>query len=229
MAITFDDDLPSHASDALPVLRESGVAATFFLSGRALHGLGPYWFQQLEAVLLAHGEVRTAALLGLKTVSPADGWVRHCDGDADVRRRISGLAADLPAARVLSREDLSALGAAGMTIGFHTVDHHIIPGLDDVGLIGAVTHGRHELARAAGMEMRYFAYPYGQADRRSAAAVADAGFDAAFTGRPEPVRPGSNRYHLGRWEPGPLGVDDLLVKLAVRLHRAAPSAAQRSR
>src|SRR5262245_28797218 len=55
VALTFDDDLPSHVQYALPVLRELGVPATFFLSGRALHGLGPYWFQSLEALFVARG------------------------------------------------------------------------------------------------------------------------------------------------------------------------------
>jgi peptidoglycan/xylan/chitin deacetylase (PgdA/CDA1 family) len=227
VAVTFDDDLPSHTAYALPVLRELAIPAAFFLSGRALHGLGPYWFQQLEAVLRAHGEARTAALLGLKTPNPGVGWVRHCEGDATVRRDISALAANLPVPGILTRDDLTALGAAGMTIGFHTVDHPILPGMEDAGLTQAITRGRDELARAAGTRVRYFAYPYGQADTRTAAAVAHAGFEAAFTGRPEPLRSRSNRYHLGRWEPGPLGVDDLLVKLAVRLHRAAPEPAQR--
>ena len=71
--------------------------------------------------------------------------------------------------------------------------------------------------------MRYFAYPHGKADARSAAAVRAAGFDAAFTGRAQPLRRDDDRYRLGRWEPGALGVDDLLVNLAVRLHRVAPA------
>ncbi len=144
-----------------------------------------------------------------------------------MRESISALALDLPVPGILAREGLTALGAAGMTIGFHTVDHSILPGLTDAGLTDAVTRGREELARAAGTRVRYFAYPYGQADTRTASAVAHAGFDAAFTGRPEPLRHRSNRYHLGRWEPGPIGVDGLLVKLALRLHRASPTPAER--
>jgi hypothetical protein len=36
-------------------------------------------------------------------------------------------------------------------------------------------------------------------------------------------------HRLGRWEPGPLGVDDLLATLTVRLHRASPPSPLRSR
>ena len=54
MAVTFDDDLRSHVDYALPTLRQLGVPAAFFLSGRALHGQNVYWFQQLETLLKAH-------------------------------------------------------------------------------------------------------------------------------------------------------------------------------
>jgi peptidoglycan/xylan/chitin deacetylase (PgdA/CDA1 family) len=228
VALTFDDDLPSHTTSVLPVLQELAIPAAFFLSGRALHGLGPYWFQQLEAVLRAHGEARTASLLGFKTANPRAGWVRHCEGDAAVRQSISALAEGLPAPAILGVRDVTALGNAGMTIGFHTLDHPVLPVMEQTALTCAVNRGRDELARAAGTQVRYFAYPYGEADARTAAAVADAGFEAAFTGRPEPIRRRSHRYRLGRWEPGPLNLDDLIVKLAVRLHRAAPDAAQRA-
>jgi peptidoglycan/xylan/chitin deacetylase (PgdA/CDA1 family) len=42
VVLTFDDDHPAHVRHALPVLRRLGLPATFFLSGRWLHGLGPY-------------------------------------------------------------------------------------------------------------------------------------------------------------------------------------------
>jgi peptidoglycan/xylan/chitin deacetylase (PgdA/CDA1 family) len=227
VAVTFDDDLPSHADQALPVLRDFGVPAAFFLSGRALHGCGAYWFQRLEALLIAYGEPRTAALLGLPKAR-AGGLAVTCEGNSDMRRRVSELAADLPTPEILERDAITALGAAGMTVGFHTIEHDIVPSLDDASLDAAVSRGRADLAAATGGAVRYFAYPHGKADPRSAAAVRRAGFDAAFTGRPQPVRSGDDRYRLGRWEPGALGVDDLLVNMAVRLHRAAPATKRRS-
>jgi hypothetical protein len=71
--------------------------------------------------------------------------------------------------------------------------------------------------------VRFFAYPHGKADLRSAGAVRDGGFDAAFTGRPGATSRGNDRYVIGRWEPGPLRVDDLVVKLAIYLHRPRPT------
>lgn len=222
VAVTFDDDLSSHAAVALPVLRDRRVRAAFFLSGRALHGRGAYWFQQLETLLAIHGRAHVAALVGVPGAAAA-GLALACERDAARRLRVASAAQDLPVPGLLDRGGLAALSAAGMTIGFHTVDHASLPAMLDGALDDAVTRGRESLAAATGAPVRYFAYPHGRADARSAGAVRRAGFDAAFTGRPEPLRPGSDRHRLGRWEPGPLGVDELLVKLAVRLHRASPS------
>jgi peptidoglycan/xylan/chitin deacetylase (PgdA/CDA1 family) len=228
VAVTFDDDLPSHVAHALPILREFGVPAAFFLSGRALDGRSSaYWFQHLETLLLSWGEERTAGLLGLPAAS-VDAIALACERSVVLRRRLHELTADLAAPKLLGRGDIAVLAARNVTIGFHTVDHETLPGLDDRAMAIAVSRGRPELAAAAAMPVRYFAYPHGQADARSAAAVHRAGFDAAFTGRAQPLHQSQNRHLLGRWEPGPLAVDELLVSMAVRLHRAAPIAAQPS-
>src|SRR5262245_14644771 len=158
VAITFDDDLPSHVEHALPVLRDLDLPAAFFLSGRALHGEGPYWFQYLEALLSARGAAATAASLGLPQ-SGAESLTMTCAQSAGLRRRVCELADDLPKPEVLEREAMSALGAAGMTIGFHTIEHDIMPGLDDAALGSAVDKGRDELANATGAKVRHFAYP----------------------------------------------------------------------
>jgi peptidoglycan/xylan/chitin deacetylase (PgdA/CDA1 family) len=224
IAITFDDDLPSHASEALPALRDMDVRATFFLSGRALNGLGSYWFQDLEALLVAHGRERTAALLGLPPAcaDQPDAMVIACERDAELRRRVVELSADGPGRCTLEPDGITALVAAGMRIGFHTLHHDPLVGLSDTEADVAVTCGLDRLAAAAGGRICYFAYPHGKVDDCAVAVVRRAGFDAAFTGRPEPLRPRSERHRIGRWEPGPLSVDEFLIKLAVRLHRAAP-------
>jgi peptidoglycan/xylan/chitin deacetylase (PgdA/CDA1 family) len=221
VAVTFDDDLPSHTEQTLPLLRKAGVKATFFLSGRALVGMGPYWFLNLDALIRVLGAAETRSLLG---VDPSDCRPLSvvCESTPELQERIDQYAATRPLDAVLDRSGIDLLREAGMEIGFHTAAHAVLTTLTDAGLTDALTHGRVELSAAAQRPLRYFAYPYGKADARCAAAVRQAGFDAAFTGRSEPVRRGVDRFRIGRWEPGAASVDDLLIRLAVRFHRSAP-------
>jgi peptidoglycan/xylan/chitin deacetylase (PgdA/CDA1 family) len=108
-----------------------------------------------------------------------------------------------------------------MAIGFHTVRHEILTRLDDSGLDAALTEGRGDLEAIVGRPLLHFAYPHGKADRRTADRIRDAGYEAAWTGFPRPMRPRDDQYLLGRWEPGHLDVDDFLVGTAVRLSRGA--------
>jgi peptidoglycan/xylan/chitin deacetylase (PgdA/CDA1 family) len=111
-----------------------------------------------------------------------------------------------------------------MTVGFHTLEHPLLPDLDGDGLAAALTTGREELAAATGRPLTLLAYPHGKADQRVARATRAAGYTAAWTGWPRPAQPGDDRFLLGRWEPGPLDVDAFVASVAIRLHRAAPGA-----
>jgi peptidoglycan/xylan/chitin deacetylase (PgdA/CDA1 family) len=220
-ALTFDDDYPHHAAHALPVLRDVGVPATFFLSGRALHELGPYWWERLEALVAADGVERAGRALGVSGDS-AQALAAACETNAGARRRLATIAP-----RVLERplgvDGIRALAAAGMTLGFHTLEHPLLPGLESDRLAAALTIGRGELAAVIGRPLTLLAYPHGKADQRVARAAQAAGYAAAWTGWPQPAQAGGDPFLLGRWEPGPLDLDSFVTAVAVRLNRAAPS------
>jgi peptidoglycan/xylan/chitin deacetylase (PgdA/CDA1 family) len=219
-ALTFDDDYQTHADHVLPVLTALGVHGTFFLSGRSLHGLGPYWFEVLEWLINAHGLDDVAGRLGLDSQSPIE-LALACERDPQ-RQVLLEQTAEQPPAH-LRRDQIQAL-AATMTIGFHTLHHRALPVLPDDALARALTEGRHDLTAVAGRPLRLFAYPHGKGDHRVAARVRAAGYTAAWTGLPNAIRSSDDRFLLGRWEPGSLEVDDFLVKLAVRLLRSPPRA-----
>jgi peptidoglycan/xylan/chitin deacetylase (PgdA/CDA1 family) len=218
-ALAFDDDYQTHAGCVLPVLVALGLKGTFFLSGRSLHGLGPYWFEALEGLIDAHGLGDAAEQLGIPSRSPTELAVA-CEQDPR-RQRLLEAAAEQPPAH-LGRDHIQALAAATMTIGFHTLHHRALTALPDDALGAALSEGRRELATVAGRPLDLFAYPHGRSDHRVAAAVRAAGYTAAWTGLPNAIRPGDDCYLQGRWEPGPLTIDDFVVKLAVRLHRSLP-------
>ena len=83
-AVTFDDDDPSHARYALPVLRELRIQATFFLSGRSLHGLGAYWWTRLQQSAEELGLEETCRRIG-HTARTLKELVRACRADPFVR------------------------------------------------------------------------------------------------------------------------------------------------
>jgi peptidoglycan/xylan/chitin deacetylase (PgdA/CDA1 family) len=218
-ALTFDDDYPHHLTHVLPVLRELGLPGTFFLSGRDLHDLGPYWWERLEQLVAARGLAAAGHALGIAARSP-QALAAACEADPGAQRRLATIA---PAGeRPLDVDGIRALVAAGMTLGFHTVDHPFLPTLDDDELAAALSVGRDELAAVAGRSLNLFAYPHGKADARVARAARAAGYRAAWTGWPRPARVGDDPFLLGRWEPGPLELDSFVAAIGVRLHRTAP-------
>jgi peptidoglycan/xylan/chitin deacetylase (PgdA/CDA1 family) len=219
-SLTFDDDYASHVREVLPTLTALRVPATFFLSGRTLHGLGPYWWESLEEVVKVRGLEEAARLIGVPPYGGVAGLALACERDP--RRQQLAQRATEASARHLSGGDIRALADAGMTIGFHTLHHPVLTRLPEADVGPALTVGRAELEQASGQRLRFFAYPHGKADGGTAWHVHRAGYAAAWTGQPRPVRRGDPLHLLGRWEPGSLGVDAFLAKIAVRLNRAAP-------
>jgi peptidoglycan/xylan/chitin deacetylase (PgdA/CDA1 family) len=214
-ALTFDDDWTSHYERVLPILQHLGVTATFFLSGRSLHRLRPLWFERLDALIVAQGTGAVARRLGVETDDPAR-LALACENDFLLQERID----DLPDGEIhhLSGVQIRALADAGMAIGFHTLRHPLLSLVPDAALDAALADGRAELERAAGRPVRLFAYPHGKPDRRVVERLPSAGFVAACTGRPVPIRPGNDPYLLGRWESGPIALDRFAAGIAARLN-----------
>jgi peptidoglycan/xylan/chitin deacetylase (PgdA/CDA1 family) len=216
-ALTFDDDYRSHLERVLPVLIDEGVGATFFLSGRSLFGRGPYPFEVLDHLLQERAQVEIAHALGVDA-RDVDELLRACASDPST---IGGAGDHDVAADHLGSQDIHQLAASGMAIGFHTLEHAMLTALSQQELEDAVRRGRAELEDAAGVPLPLFAYPFGRADGRTAAAVRGAGFSAAVTGIPGPVSPRTDPFLIPRWEPGPLNERAFAAEVAIRLHRRA--------
>lgn len=81
----------------------------------------------------------------------------------------------------LSWEQLNQLVAAGAEVGGHTHHHTNLVKADAATALQAVTADRALLAAQLGAAPRLFAYPFGLHNNTAAAAVAEAGYDYAFT------------------------------------------------
>ena len=224
VCITFDDGYRDNLDEALPLLREAGLPATFFIATGYLND-GIMWNDQvihavrhrapgqwnLEPVGLGSRDVgdmaqRRALLNDLITAlkhrepdarAEAAQWLfDHSDGE---RERI-----------MLTDDELGQLHEAGMDIGAHTVTHPILTRLSPDAARAELANGRDRLRALTGAEVALFAYPNGKAnadyDQSHADLAQSLGFDAALSTLWGYADAGSPRFELPRvgleWEAG---------------------------
>lgn len=208
VAITFDDDLPSHVEVAAPILAEHGVPATFYLTGAGLEGPVRFWWERLEALWRADPDSRPAlrARAGvsedaaLKTVGrTVEAWPP--EGRAAFDAALRQAAGPDPPDSGLRAAQVRVLAAAGHEIGFHTLRHDRLTTLSAVQLRDALRDGMSALEAAGGASLRTVAYPHGQADADVAAAAGAAGYAAGFTTHAAPVSPHGDPLLAGRYWP----------------------------
>jgi peptidoglycan/xylan/chitin deacetylase (PgdA/CDA1 family) len=197
VALTFDDNLWSHARLAGPLLQESGVPATFFLNG--VPDGRAFWWEDLQAAvdrqLLPDHEQRAGIRDFAATIEALPQHERR-ELAARLRRR-----AGVRVEPRLTTDAVVALARHGFEIGFHTLEHDLLTALDDASLPRALADGRDELAREIGRPISLLAYPHGKADERVAAAARAVGYELAYAGSSRPVRADASPMLLPRWEP----------------------------
>jgi peptidoglycan/xylan/chitin deacetylase (PgdA/CDA1 family) len=214
VAITFDDDLASHAHIAAPILERAAAPATFFLCGATLTGPRAFWWQRLErawaegvALPVPGAHVREMAAR-IEAMTP--------EARSQVEALLAASGASEPEELGLRADDVRTLVDAGFSIGFHTLRHDPLTELDDLSLARALEEGRRQLEDAAGMPLTAIAYPHGKANERVARAAREGGFRLGVTGRYEAVVRDSDPLLLGRLEPT-FAAD---ARFAVQLARA---------
>ena len=97
---------------------------------------------------------------------------------------MSGWDDGIAAQRMLSREQLHSMAAAGMEIGAHSCSHARLTELDDTRLADEVERSKIALAGIIESSVQSFAYPYGKHDDRAVEAVRRAGYASACITRP---------------------------------------------
>lgn len=85
---------------------------------------------------------------------------------------------------LLTLEQIREMQKYGVEFGSHSLTHPLLPGLSDAQLRREVSDSKHRLEDMLGVEVKSFAYPYGGVDGRVRAAVAEAGYQLAFTAIP---------------------------------------------
>lgn len=222
VAITFDDDLPSHREHAAPVLRRHGAVATAFLCATS----EPFWWQLLQRAvderaiaaraLLPHvdPELVAAALKRRPAAIRRLAWAIEelAPAQRDRVRTVLGDALPEPPA-LLGPDGAAALAAEGWEIGFHTRRHDRLTSLDDDAL-------RAALEPASESGARTLAYPHGKATAREADAARERGYVAAYTGAAAAFTERTDEHLIGRLQPDTATLGRFALQLARTLSTA---------
>ena len=232
LAITFDDDLPSHIRHAAPSLRRHRAPATFFITGASLEAPFAFWWELLQLAVdrgMGEPELLAGVSTGRAPSKGSAGDALHAaarairDMDPDDRDRATArlreLAGPPPADAGMPAGQVVELLETGFEVGFHTRRHEALAGLPDSALTNAMVEGREELEAVAG-PLTAIAYPHGVADARVAAAARRAGFRSGFTGVRQAVHAASDPLLMGRIEASFASTGQLAVGLARELVRS---------
>ena len=202
--VTFDDGYRSCHDVALPILRDVGLRATFFIATSYVTERRLYWWERI-AIVLARARTPSATLaypVAIDVVArdpstPArlTDLIKDTPG-LDVERFLTELAAAFGVVwdRAIEAEHadrvvmtwahVRALAAAGMDVESHTRSHRVLQTLDADELHDELAGSRTELERELGTRVRAIAYPVGRRIQREARireAIAAAGYRLGFS------------------------------------------------
>ena len=185
ICITFDDGYADNALEALPILEEVGVPATFFVSTGTIGTMEEFWWHELERIILEPQDLPATFTLndgrfGKTWPTGTDrerreffhGFVRLMT-DADTERRDDWLTrlrtwahikeeiAD--AHRAMSVDELRLLAASRwVTIGAHTVTHTRLSSLTFAAQREEIATSKRQLEAWLEREIQVFSYPFGR-------------------------------------------------------------------
>ena len=228
VALTFDDGLRNNATVVAPLLAKHDAPATFFVCPGLIESSRWLWNHEarerlktmemgdrmafVEEAGIPPSESPEAVIWEMKRL-PLSG---RQAAEAVLRERTSAFV-PTPAQRqafdMMSWEELRSLDPQRIAIGSHTVDHPILPTLDDGALEAQLAQSRAQLESALDRPVSLFCYPNGSEDGRVRAAVR-LHYDAAVTTESGLVRAGADRHGLPR-----IGAPDSVPELSWRFHR----------
>lgn len=224
IAVTFDDGYADNALEALPILEEVGVPATFFVSTGTIGTAVEFWWHELERIILEMPHLPPVFTLADDSCVRSwptgtlrerqefyQGLVRLMN-DAHAECRNSWLGqlrrwaqADEIAAgthRSMTVDELRVLAnSSRVTIGAHTVKHSRLSSLSPQAQQEEISASKKQLEAWLGREISTFSYPFGRrADytKQSIALCREAGFSKAAANFPGQAHRWTDQYQIPR-------------------------------
>lgn len=218
--VTFDDGYADNVTVALPILRQRGVPATFFLAIGFIDG-GTMWNDSvIETVRNAQGDTLDARCIGLDMLDISTVGLRRRAIDGllaalkylpleERQKRAEELAAEtsrsLPSDLMMTTEQVRRLHASDMEIGAHTVTHPILSQLDPERAENEIRDGKRRLEAITENPVTLFAYPNGKPGRdylrEHVGMVKSLGFEAAVSTARGVSHAASDPFQLPRFTP----------------------------
>ena len=213
IVVTFDDGYNDNYHVAMPILRELGIPATFFLSTGHIDSGLPYAYDWLVHMVCVTREARlNVPELDLQNTLP-DERAKRREVAADLLDRMkwlddvrqSALISRFerewrmprtihPACRPMTWDEVREMQAAGMEIGSHGVGHRMLAKLSADETHAEMSESKQVLERELGRAINVLAYPVGGMDAYNEnviAAAMDAGYRLACN-----YVTGTNRFPL---------------------------------
>ncbi|NMC74601.1 MAG: polysaccharide deacetylase family protein [Geobacteraceae bacterium] len=224
IAVTFDDGYADNCREALPILEETGVPATFFVGTGSLGTREEFWWDELERLLLEPGEYPERFTLeddargvSWPTASPGQRTVLY----GDLHRLMKTVDTPCRASWMRRLRDWSGKGDSGreshrpldfrelarlaqsplVSIGAHTVTHPCLSALTAERQREEITASKMRLEEVLGRSVTLFSYPFGgrrDYTRTSEALCREAGFVRVASNFPGLVHRWTNPYALPR-------------------------------
>ncbi len=185
VCITFDDGYADNALEALPILEEVGVPATFFVSTGTIGTRKEFWWNELERIIMEGQNLPSGFPLNdgrLVKMWPTgtNGERRECyheivrvikNVDPEQRqdrliqlRHWAGTEEELTDThRAMTVDELRLLAKSGwVTIGAHTVTHTRLSSLPPADQAEEIAASKKQLEAWLGSDIRVFSYPFGR-------------------------------------------------------------------
>lgn len=178
VCITFDDGYADNYTNALPILQQFNLTATFFIASGFLDG-GRMWNDTvIESVRNLKIPILDLNEIGLGEFETSN-QNQKCQTASDIIQKIKHLSFDersryveyiatksqnLPNDLMMTSQQLKSLHQSGMEIGGHTVNHPILAKLDEQSSKNEISNNKTYLEVLLEINLRFFAYPNGKPD-----------------------------------------------------------------
>jgi peptidoglycan/xylan/chitin deacetylase (PgdA/CDA1 family) len=239
VCVTFDDGYADNALEALPILEEVGVPATFFVSTGTIGSSSEFWWHELERIILEQRSLppsftlqddrfgrswptglpgeRQAFYHGIvRLMNDADAGHRH-NWLVQLRRWAQTGAGAADTHRAMTVDELRLLaGSSRVTIGAHTVTHSRLSSLSTEAQREEIAASKSALEAWLGREISTFSYPFGRRSdftHQSIALCRQAGFSKAAANVPGQAHRWTDPYQIPRHLVRNWPLDTFIVKL----------------